>query len=224
MTKKIIILGTGGNSLDILDTLLDINDARGELEYECAGFLDDDASKWGQQIAGARVLGALNTASEYADSFFVNGIGSVTNFRRKREIISQTGLPRDRFESLVHPTARVSRTARLGRGVVIFQNVTVTNRVTIGDHVIVLPATVISHDDVIGAYTSIAGGVCVSGNVRVGEGCYLGSNATLKDGIKVGDLALIGMGSVVLNDVASGSVMAGNPARLLRMSGDDAGE
>lgn len=38
MSKKIIILGTGGNCLDILDTLNDINSARGEQVYECIGF------------------------------------------------------------------------------------------------------------------------------------------------------------------------------------------
>ncbi|MBI4674106.1 MAG: sugar O-acyltransferase, partial [Chloroflexi bacterium] len=47
MTKKIIILGTGGNSVDILDTLRDVNDAQREAVYECIGFLDDDAQKWG---------------------------------------------------------------------------------------------------------------------------------------------------------------------------------
>lgn len=216
MSKKIIILGTGGNCLDILDTLNDINSARGEQVYECIGFLDDDVNKEGQALSGVRVLGALHTAKQYADCFFVNGIGSVNNFRKKREIIARTVMPRERFETIIHPTASVSRTARLGYGVVIFQQVTITNRVVIGDHVIILPASVISHDDVIGDYASIAGGVCISGGVKIGESCYLGSNASVKDGVTIGELSLVGMGSVVLHDVASNSVMVGNPARVLQ--------
>lgn len=216
MTKKIIILGTGGNCIDILDTLNDINEARRERVYECVGFLDDNAETHGREILGVRVLGALGSAPNYTDCFFVNGIGSVRTFFKKREIITRTQLPRERFETIVHPTASVSRTARLGNGVVIFQHVTLTYNVTIGDHVIVLPATVLSHDDVIGDYTTIAGGVCLSGNVRVGEACYIGSNASIKDGVTLGDACLIGMGSVVLRDVEAKSIVVGNPARVLR--------
>ncbi len=216
MTRNIIILGTGGNAVDILETLQDLNDARGERVYEGVGFLDDDANKWGQKNLGVPVLGALDTAAQFPDCFFVNGIGSVNNYWRKHEIIARTQLPRERFETIVHPTASVSRTARLGRGVVIFQNVTITHNVEIGDHVMILPAAVISHDDVIGEYSSIAAGVCISGNVRVGQSCYLGANASIKDGVTLGDFALVGMGSVVLRDVAEQSVVVGNPARLLR--------
>lgn len=216
MTKKIIILGTGGNCIDILDTLNDINEARGERSYECVGFLDDDASKWGQEFSDVRVLGALSTANRYDACWFVNGIGSVNNFFKKSEIVSRTKVPLERFETIVHPTASVSRTARLGRGVVVFQHVTITNHVTIGDHVIILPGAVISHDDWIGDHAIIAGGVCISGNVKVGQACYLGSNATLKDGITIGEYSLVGMGSVVLNNVLPRSVVVGNPARFLR--------
>lgn len=216
MTQKIIILGTGGNSIDILDALNDLNDARRERAYECVGFLDDDTNKWGQEIFGARVLGALDTAAQYTDCFFVNGIAGVNTFWKKREIIARTQMPRERFATLIHPTASVSRTAQLGYGVVIFQNVTLTHNVEIGDHVMILPASVISHDDVIGEYTSIASGVCISGYARVGQSCYVGARASIKDGVTVGDFALIGMGSVVLRDVAAQTVVVGNPARVLR--------
>jgi len=216
MIQKIIILGIGGNSIDILDTLNDINDARDERVYECVGFLDDDATKWDKEILGARVLGGLDRASHYADCFFVNGIASVNSFWKKRDIIARTRMPRERFETIIHPTASVSRTARLGNGVVIFQNATITSNAVIGDHVIVLPNTIISHDVFIGDYTSIAGGVVISGNARVGEACYLGANASIKDGVVIDDGSLIGMGSVVLKNVASNTVVVGNPARELR--------
>ncbi|MBA2390657.1 MAG: acetyltransferase, partial [Geodermatophilaceae bacterium] len=45
---------------------------------------------------------------------------------------------------------------------------------------------------------------------------YLGSGALLREGLAVGAGAVIGMGSVVLEDVPAGQVWVGNPARRLR--------
>jgi sugar O-acyltransferase (sialic acid O-acetyltransferase NeuD family) len=216
MQKKILVIGTGGNSIDILDCLNEINEARGETIYECLGFLDDDKNKWGKRLFGIPVLGPLTEGEKYKDCFFISGIGSPTSFLNKRSIIDTLKISIEKFETIVHPTASVSKMAKLGYGSVVFQQVTVTSGVHIGSHVVILPSTVVSHDDDIGDYTCIAGGVCISGDVRVGESCYIGTNATIRNGLIIGNRCLIGMGSVVLHDVPDDSVVVGNPARLLR--------
>jgi sugar O-acyltransferase (sialic acid O-acetyltransferase NeuD family) len=212
---RIVILGTGGNSVDILDTLNDLNDSKGTA-YDCAGFLDDNAALWGTLLFGVKVLGPLAAARDFDDCYFVNGIGSPTNYLKKPAIIEKTGVRADRFATLVHPTASVSRMATLGRGTVVFQNATITSNARIGDHVVILPNSVVSHDVLVGDYTCIAGGVCVSGHVQIGRACYLGTNSSVIGGTTIGDGCLVGMGSVVLADVPAGSVVVGNPARLLR--------
>lgn len=214
--KQIIILGTAGNCVDILDTINDINERACRPRYECIGFLDDDSSTWDREIHGVRVLGPLTAAAHFPDAFFVNGIGSPGNFWKKAAIIGKTGVPLERFETIIHPTASVSRMARIGRGGVIFQNVTVTSNVAIGNHVIILPNSVLSHDNIIGDYTCITGGVAISGGVKVGASCYLGSNSTIRNNIEIGDYCLVGMGSVVLNSVPTNSVVVGSPATFLR--------
>lgn len=213
--KKIVILGTGGNCTDILDTLLDINDTQGNLIYECIGFLDDNPEKWNQSFHGVKVLGSLQKANELNDCSFVFGIGSTSNFWKRGDILAKIGIEDERFKTIVHPTASVSRMAIVGKGTVIFQNVTITSNATIGKHVYILPNSVISHDDTIGDFTCIAGGVCISGNVRIGQACYIGTNSAVRDGITIGDHCLIGMGSVVMKDVPENNVVAGNPARFL---------
>jgi len=55
--KKLIILGTAGSSIDILDTILDIN--RVSPEFECLGFLDDNSTYHGKEFFGHKVLGSL---------------------------------------------------------------------------------------------------------------------------------------------------------------------
>jgi sugar O-acyltransferase (sialic acid O-acetyltransferase NeuD family) len=219
MAKSIIILGTGGNCVDILDAILEINDHASQAVYDCIGFLDDRSELWGSKIQGVAVLGGLNTAGQYPESFFVNGIGSTRTFWKKLDIIAGTGVAVERFETVIHPTASVSRMARLGHGVVILQQVTVASNARLGNHVMVLPNSIISHDDRVGDGAIIAGSVCVNGGVEIGPCCYIGSNSSIREYCKIGARSLIGMGSVVLKDVAEGSVMVGNPARRLEERG-----
>jgi len=52
---------------------------------------------------------------------------------------------------------------------------------------------------------------------RVQRGASIGSGATLLCGVTVGQRAIIGAGSVVTRDVPADAVVAGNPARILRL-------
>ncbi len=82
----------------------------------------------------------------------------------------------------------------------------------------VLPQSVVSHDCVVGNYTVIAGGVCVSGQVEIGESSYLGSGSLIRNGLRIGTRTLVGMGAVVTRDLEDDQVVVGNPARFLRYS------
>lgn len=218
MPKKIVILGTNGNCVDMLDTIASINTHNGRTVYECIGFLDDNPSLHGKTLCDVKILGPLAMAGELGGCYFVNGIGSPTNYIHKDAIISKTGVPLDRFETIIHPSVKVSKTAQIGKGTVVFENAAITSNVRIGNHVIILPNSVISHDVVIDDYTCITGGVCISGGTHIGRQCYLGTNCSIIGGITVGDFSLIGMGSVVLDNVAENSVVVGNPAKFIRQA------
>jgi virginiamycin A acetyltransferase len=55
------------------------------------------------------------------------------------------------------------------------------------------------------------------GPIEVGNNVWIGDGVTILSGVTVGDGAVIGAGSVVTRDVRAYSVVAGVPARLLRM-------
>ena len=50
----------------------------------------------------------------------------------------------------------------------------------------------------------------------IGNDVWIGSGVFIKNGIKVGDGAIIGAGSIVTKDVEPFSIIAGNPAKLIR--------
>lgn len=212
--KKLVILGTGGTSQDLVDIVGDINKAHPEPLYELVGFLDDTPATWGTSCRNLDVLGPLASATDHRDTYFVNGIGSVQNFYLKKEILEKTLIPEGRFVTLIHPTASVSPTATLGVGTVLHPYVVVEGDVSLGKHVMITPHTCIGHNASIGSYSTISIQVGVIGHVNIGQSCYLGANCSvLKD---VGHGSLIGMGSVVINEVPPNQVVVGNPGRVLR--------
>lgn len=50
----------------------------------------------------------------------------------------------------------------------------------------------------------------------IGHDVWIGQNALIKDGVKIGNGAVVGMGSIVTKDIESYSIVAGNPARIIK--------
>ncbi len=65
-----------------------------------------------------------------------------------------------------------------------------------------------------GALQTEADWQCIPSLVK--KGASIGSNATILCGVTIGEYAIVGAGSVVTHDVPPGTIVVGNPARLLR--------
>ncbi|MBX6741890.1 MAG: NeuD/PglB/VioB family sugar acetyltransferase [Acetobacteraceae bacterium] len=222
MARPLVVLGSGGNTLDVMDVVAAINAQ--EPVWDLAGVLDD-ATPVGPNPLGLRTLGRLADAEELcapsgalADALFINAIGSERNHAARADIVARTGLPAERFATLVHPAAGVSPRAVLGRGCCINFGASIAACVHIGDHVWIGHGCVIGHDSMLEDHAVLAPRATLSGFVRLGAGSYVGSAAVVRQGLVIGAKALVGMGAVVLRDVSPGSVVVGNPAYELHRS------
>jgi sugar O-acyltransferase (sialic acid O-acetyltransferase NeuD family) len=211
MIQPLIIVGTGGSAHDVLDIVEATNAV--STTWELVGYLDD-VRKPGEGHLGLEVLGSLDTAARYEHCMFV--IGSDWSYRLRPQVIARTGLPADRFATLVHPRAGVSSRARIGSGVVINYCASVAGNVTVGDHVSIGPGCVIGHDSVIEPFAMLAPAAVVSGFCRIGGASYVGAGAMIRQKVRTGAAALVGIGAVVLEDVPPGAVVVGNPARPIQ--------
>lgn len=52
--------------------------------------------------------------------------------------------------------------------------------------------------------------------ISIGRGAWIGAGAIILPGVTIGERSVVGAGSVVTHDVPALSVVAGNPARLIR--------
>ena len=59
------------------------------------------------------------------------------------------------------------------------------------------------------------------GDTVIGNDVWIGQNATILPGVKIGNGAIIGANSVVGSDVEAYTIVAGNPARIIRKRFDD---
>ncbi|MFN8607471.1 MAG: acetyltransferase [Vulcanimicrobiota bacterium] len=210
MSTPVVILGSGAHGVDILDSLRLLGAA-----YEPLGFLDD--RPLAPQVHGLPVLGPLSQAASLGREIrFVTAIGSANAYRARPTLLEGLGLERERFISVIHPSASVSEWAELGAGSVVLQHSVLSAGCQVGDQVVILPGCRISHDTVVEDYTILATGVILSGHVRVARNCYLGAGALVRDGLRLGEGCLVGMGSVVIRSVEPGQRVAGNPARPLK--------
>lgn len=185
-------------------------------EWTVLGFCDDDLARSGTAVDGLPVLGPAELVHDRPDAAVVLCTGSPRNFASRAALAARLALPADRYGTVVHPAAAVAPGTMLGPGTVLLAGVVVTSPQRVGAHVAVMPQVVLTHDDEVGDFVTLASRVALGGGVVVGPGAYLGAGVLVREGLRIGAGALVGMGSVVLADVPAGEVWAGVPARPLR--------
>ncbi|MBN9519689.1 sugar O-acyltransferase [bacterium] len=212
MSRKLVILGTSGNAYDILDLVDAIN--RSGTVWEIAGFLDDARAR-GSRCEDYEVLGGVRDAANLTGVEFVNTIGGDRTFRKRAELVAMMGVPPERFATLVHPAALVSRRARLGAGTCVNGLARVASGVSIGNHVWLGTGCTVDFGGGVDDFVLVGPGALIGGGVRVESSAYIGAGAALRQRVVVGRKAQVGLGAVVIGDVAAGTTVVGNPARTL---------
>lgn len=147
------------------------------------------------------------------DGHFINGISSEDSYLLIPEIIKRSGIKH--FATVIHPSAVISAKARIGTGVFIGANTVVCADAQIGDHCIILQNTTINHHSIVCDYSTVSSNVCILGYVTIGYNAFIGGGASIKPRVRIGESALVGMGSVVTKDVDPDKIVCGNPARVM---------
>ena len=201
---KLIILGAGGHAQEVLGIVWGMEDIR------ILGFVDETLPEDGEMFSRWPVFKAIPEID--GDTRFVCGIGSPSvkeYFENK--VLDHLSYP------LIHPTSVRMFQCIIEDGVVIGANCTLTTDIVIGRSTSINSNCVVSHNCRVGKRCHLSGGTILSGNVIIEDNVYIGSNATIRPKIHVGEGAIIGAGTVVVKDVESYTIVAGCPAKVLRI-------
>lgn len=112
----------------------------------------------------------------------------------------------------------------LGRYSFINKGCFIGPKVQCGNYVMFGPYVIIAGGD--HGYSTVGQPMYFSGrqdicDTTIGDDVWIGANSCIKAGVTIGDGAIIGMGSVVVKDVPPFAIVAGNPARFIRMRFDE---
>lgn len=201
--QPLLIFPYNGNGIEALDCI--------GSAYRFIGFVDDTPEKRGIDPNGYPVLGR-DAFVRFSDARVLAIPGSPNSYRSRKETIQGLGIAKERFASVIHPTARVSPLASIGCNVLIMAGVVITSNAIIGSHTCILPNTVIHHDVVVGDWVLIGSNVTIAGSTVIEENGYIGSGSNIMNGLRVGSGVLIGLGSNVISSVAADTRIVGNPA------------
>ncbi|MFC2036469.1 acetyltransferase [Chloroflexota bacterium] len=209
---KVVGLGAGGHAKVVLD-ILSFYD-----EFRVVGLTNADPTTVGQQVLGVPILGNDDVLPrlrvEGVSAAFV-GVGSVGDYRLRRQLYILACDLGFQMINVIHPQATVAQSVRMGQGMSIMAQAVINPDVVLGDNVIVNTGAQLDHDCQVGDHVHIAPGAHISGGVRIDPCAHIGVGATIIQGIHVGTGALVGAGTVVMRDVLPNVTVFGTPARVI---------
>jgi len=206
--RRLYIYGAGGMGREVLELARTVNAI--EQRWDWMGFVDDISGRSaGPSVAGT---GELLLHSSSATDVAIGIADPEAKQRLTTRLMENRCL---HFPVLVHPQAYVSPGAHLGQGVIIQWGCWVSTDVDLADFSFLNVACCIGHDVLIAKYTSLMANVDLGGRVQVGECCYFGTKSTVVPGVHIGRDVRIGAASLVVQNVADGLTVMGNPARVI---------
>ena len=191
MNKKIAIIGAGGHG-KVVGEIAFLN------QYKVINFFDDQASQI--KKFPFTISGNLKYLKEHFDdynSFFV----AIGRNEERSEMIDWLKKQNMNIDTLVHPSAIVSKFSSLGEGICVMSNATINPGTTIKEGVIINTSASIDHDCLIDKFAHISPNCTLSGGVKVGEFTHLGSGTSVHPGINIGKNVRTGIGSRVFKDI-----------------------
>jgi sugar O-acyltransferase (sialic acid O-acetyltransferase NeuD family) len=206
----VLIVGAGGHGKVVLDILREAG------KHTPVGFIDADTALAGTTVGGLPVFGPANQLPKLRAKKIGGAIIAIGENRARQTYA--VILREQNFELInaIHPAASVSRSAIIGRNVVIAAHAVVCAEAAIGDSTIINTAAVVDHECEIGLGAHICPTAALAGRVRVGEGAFIGLGAKIISCVTIGQHAIVGAGAVVISDVSDDSTVVGVPARIVK--------
>lgn len=204
------IYGAGGLGREVLELARIINSR--EKNWDDFIFIDDE--KVESEVNGVKLYSYKEAVRKFKSNLEVSmGIGEVA---AREKLFSKLRCDGLLLATLIHPDVYIPDTTIIGRGVTIQYGCFISCDVRVEDYVYIQPQVNVGHNDVLKEGCMLSGMVNLGGHVSIGKYAYAGLSSAFKEGVSVGDYAIIGMYSAVYKDIPEEMIAMGNPARVVK--------
>lgn len=182
------------------------------------GFLDDAVDKVGRQIGGVPVLGTTSYIERLIDEGITSLYAPIGNNSIRVRLHDQARNHGILTPNFIHASAIIDSKIDPDIGVFILPGVTIMPLSLIRPDVMISANASVAHHSTLEQGVFLSTKASVGANICVGRCAYIGMGGTLVTGKvkEIGANVTIGAGSIVLRDLPSDVIAAGNPARVLR--------
>lgn len=205
----IVILGAGGMGRETYEVLLDTYPDSSE--YRVKGFLSDILDIMDGFKGYPPLLGTIKDYEVQPNDRFILAIGDVDGRKKVAESILARG---GEFMTLISNLAKVDRSAKIGRGVIVFPFSHIGANSTVGDFCLMNLHTIVGHDVVLGNFSEVCSFTVLGGAVKAGDECFFAMGTTVGPKVKLGNRTIISLGSVINEDVEENSFILGVPGKI----------
>lgn len=202
-----LIIGTGGHALEVLDVLLE-----GSIEGNMFFYDDINISK--NSFRGVEILHSeSDVQANFPAKFkFILGIGNPHTRRFMHDKFIAIGAEYLSFKSFTSTISEFS----CGEYYDVMKGCFIGPETVIEKACLINTGTQIHHEVHIGEFSEISPRATILGKAKIGRNCSIGANAVILPGITIGSNVVIGAGAIVTKNIGDNSLAVGNPAKVVR--------
>ena len=185
---KYALIGCGGHAKEVI----------AQMKTDLICFVEDDYS-----TAQTKSLNEFDP-NEY------KVLITVADPKTRNKILKK--LPKNtKFFTFIHPTALImSDDIEIGEGSFIGAYSILTSNIKLGKHSLLNRGCQIGHDTVCGDFLSMMPGSIISGNCKIGNQVYIGTNSSIREKIKICDDVTIGLNTGVVKNIEKKGTYVGS--------------
>ena len=202
---KLLLIGAGGHANSCIDVI------EQEGRYEIGGLVGLP-NQVGAKHFGYEVIGTDRELEVFfmQFKFALITVGQIESSKVRIRLYERLKTIGFKVPSIKSKSAYVSDHAVISDGTIIMHNVVINSGVQIGENCIINTSSLIEHDVKIANHSHISTGVTINGGVRIGINTFIGSRSIIRENLSIGDNCVIGMGTILLNNILSNSRVIGN--------------
>lgn len=129
------------------------------------------------------------------------------------------------LDARIEPGCFIRDRVKIGKSVVVMMGAVINIGAEIGDGTMIDMNAVLGARATVGKNAHIGAGAVLAGvleppsatPVMVGDGALIGANAVVLEGVQIGANAVVAAGAIVTENVPEGAVVAGSPAKVIKM-------